>query len=82
VGADARPEPAALQPLQQLAATSGDGPLDPAVLESLLAISGGSRAMLDRIFRMFQGHAPARLAALEEALAANDLGRAASRRMR
>jgi CheY-like chemotaxis protein/HPt (histidine-containing phosphotransfer) domain-containing protein len=55
-----------------------DGPLDPAVLESLRAIAGGSGAMLDKIFGLFLAHAPARLAAFHEAAAAEDLPRMAT----
>ncbi len=60
------------------AADGGTGPLDADVLKSLRAIASGSNAMLAKIFGMFQGHAPARFAALQEAIAAGDLERAAS----
>jgi HPt (histidine-containing phosphotransfer) domain-containing protein len=53
-------------------------PLDPATLESLRAIAGGNDAMLDRIFGLFLSHAPARLAALQEAIGKSDLPRAAA----
>jgi two-component system sensor histidine kinase BarA len=53
-------------------------PLDAAVLASLRTIAGGNGAMLARIFGLFQVHAPARLAALREALAAGEMERAAS----
>jgi signal transduction histidine kinase/CheY-like chemotaxis protein/HPt (histidine-containing phosphotransfer) domain-containing protein len=55
-----------------------EGPLDPAVLDSLKAIAGGSPAMLERIFGLFRAHAPARFAGLTEACAAGDLERIAS----
>jgi two-component system sensor histidine kinase BarA len=58
--------------------TVRDEPLDPAVLGSLRAIAGGSTAMLDRILGLFLAHAPARVAALREAISAEDLPRIAT----
>jgi two-component system sensor histidine kinase BarA len=53
-------------------------PLDPEVLGTLRAIAGGSGATVDKIFRLFQAHAPARFAALKEAVAGGDLDRIAA----
>ena len=53
-------------------------PLDPTVLQSLRAITGGSDAVLRKLFGLFQSHAPARLAALREAAEASDYDRIAS----
>jgi two-component system sensor histidine kinase BarA len=53
-------------------------PLHPEVLASLRAIAGGNSAMLEKILGLFQAHAPARIAALAEAVAAGDLARTAS----
>ena len=53
-------------------------PLDPDVVGSLRAIANGNSAVLERIFRLFEAHAPARFAALETAFADNDQQRIAS----
>jgi two-component system sensor histidine kinase BarA len=47
--------------------------LDPAVLASLRSIAGRDTAMLERVFNLFGVHAPARLAALCDALDAGDV---------
>ena len=52
--------------------------LDPAVLASLRSIAGRDTAMLERVFNLFGVHAPARLSALCDALAAGDVARVAA----
>ena len=52
--------------------------LDPAVLDSLRAISGGSDTMLQKIFGLFAAHAPGRFAALTEGFATGDFERIAT----
>jgi two-component system sensor histidine kinase BarA len=60
-------------PAEPAAAAEEGQPLDGTVLQSLRSIAGGNAAMLDRIFGLFLAHAPARLEALKQALAAQDL---------
>jgi two-component system sensor histidine kinase BarA len=74
---EAQPTPAVATEADETEAQS-DEPLDPEVIESLRSIAGGDSAMLNRIFDLFLSHAPARLAALEQALADGDLAQVAS----
>jgi signal transduction histidine kinase/CheY-like chemotaxis protein len=74
---ESQPTTAAVSETGEMDAQS-DEQLDPEVIESLRAIAGGDSAMLNRIFDLFLSHAPARLAALEQALADGDLAQVAS----
>ncbi len=55
-----------------------DAPLDPSVLQSLRAIAGGNSAVLRKVFGLFEAHAPSRIAALQDAIAASDCDRIAT----
>jgi signal transduction histidine kinase/CheY-like chemotaxis protein len=55
-----------------------EGALDPETLASLRAIAGGSNIMLGKIFGLFRSHAPARLEALKQAVAAADFPKMAT----
>ena len=65
-------------PAPQVPPAGASSPLDADVLGSLRAIAAGNGAILRKIFAMFQAHAPARLAALKEAVRQGDAVRAAS----
>jgi two-component system sensor histidine kinase BarA len=66
-------EHAPARPAGLKGAESGATALDPAVLASLRTIAGRDTAMLERVFNLFGVHAPARLSALCDALAAGDV---------
>ena len=75
MAAEAAPVPA---PATSAPAEPEADVLDPAVLNSLRAIAGGSDTMLQKIFGLFAAHAPGRLAALTDAFAAGDFERIAA----
>ena len=73
---DERPEDPEVHPRRKM--SRDRSALDPETLASLRAIAGGSNAMLGKIFGLFQSHAPARLEALKQAVAAADFPRMAT----